>query len=372
MGVLDFLFEGKPPTSVTTYGTNTASLPQWMSDYTQGLIAKANQVGAEPYQPYNAPRVAGFSGDQTKAQQMVRDNTGNYKPYFDEAGALASAGGNTDITGAAAPYMAAASKTLPGNVNDYMNPYVGGVINRAELEANRNFNENIMPTLDNKFTSSGQYGSSAHEREANRAARDLTEGVQSQSLGALSQAYNTAGTQFQADASRQAQLAATAGNQAQQEGALALQAGTLQGNLGEATQAAGLKDVAALDASGSEQQQQGQRNLDTAYGDFQAQRDFPKTQVDWLSSVIRGLPAPTSTSTTSTGPASVYQPSALSQIGSILTAGKGISDIFNSDNSNTPVKARGGYIRKAKGGSVPHSTPGIRARRPGALNWVTT
>jgi hypothetical protein len=333
-----------------------------MSDYTQGLIAKANQVGAEPYQGYDAPRIAGFTGDQSKAQEMTRDNAGNYKPYFDSAGALATAGGNTDIAGAAAPYMANAGKTLPGNVQAYMDPYVGNVINRAELEANRNFNENIMPGLDNKFTASGQYGSSAHEREANRAAQSLTEGLQSTSLGALPQAYNTAGTQFQSDEARQAQLAQLSGTQAQQQGALQLQAGTLQGNLGEATQSAGLKDVAALDASGAEQQQQNQRNLDLGYSDFAAQRDYPKQQVDWLSSVIRGMPAPVSTATTNTGPASVYQPSPLSQIGSILAAGKGISDIFGSDDPNKKVSARGGIIRKAMGGPV---------TRPGALSWAT-
>ena len=46
--VTDFLFEGKPPKSVTTYGQTIENVPKWMSDYTQGLIARANAAAAEP------------------------------------------------------------------------------------------------------------------------------------------------------------------------------------------------------------------------------------------------------------------------------------------------------------------------------------
>ena len=66
-GVLDFLFEGKPPASVTTYGQTATDVPKWMSDYTQGLIARANAVAAEEYIPYEGPRIAGFDQDQQQA-----------------------------------------------------------------------------------------------------------------------------------------------------------------------------------------------------------------------------------------------------------------------------------------------------------------
>jgi hypothetical protein len=60
MAILDFLFEGKPPASVTTYGQTVENLPAWYSDYTQGLIARANAVAAEPFQTYGYPRIAGL------------------------------------------------------------------------------------------------------------------------------------------------------------------------------------------------------------------------------------------------------------------------------------------------------------------------
>ena len=47
MSILDFLFEGKPPQSVTTYGQTVENIPKWMSDYTQGLIARPWDIGME-------------------------------------------------------------------------------------------------------------------------------------------------------------------------------------------------------------------------------------------------------------------------------------------------------------------------------------
>lgn len=342
-GVLDFLFEGKPPQSVTTYGSTTQNLPPWLSDYTQGLITRANTIAAEPYPTYGGPRVAGFTPEQTQAFSNVNSNVGNYKPYLDNAGALTASAGATDVVGAAEPYISQAGKSFPSEVSKYMNPYTDNVINRAELEANRNFNEKIMPQINNRFTANGQYGSSAHQREADRAARDLTEGLQSQSLGALSQAYGNAGQLFEADQGRQAQLGQLSGQLANTQGNLQLESGKQTAALGDFAQSAGIRDVGALEASGAEQQQQGQKNLDLAYGDFTKQRDDPRNQIDWLSSVIRGTPYQSSTNTTKTGPADEVGPTGLSQLATLGTAAKGIYDIYEG-------KARGGPIRRARGG----------------------
>ena len=62
--ITDFLFQGRPPQSVTTYGQTVENIPKWMSDYTQGLIARANAAAAEPYIPYGGPRIAGFSPEE--------------------------------------------------------------------------------------------------------------------------------------------------------------------------------------------------------------------------------------------------------------------------------------------------------------------
>lgn len=331
MGIADFLFEGKPPPSTTTYGSTTAEIPQFMSDYTQGLIARANAIAAEPYQQYGGPRVAGFTPDTQNAFNVTRQAAGSYMGPLAQALGLTeqAAGPGASGLAAAQPYLSQAGQNFTGNnVQQYMDPYVTNVIDRAKLEANRNYNENILPTLDNKFTAAGQYGSSAMAREANRAARDVTEGLQSQANAALSGAYNQAGNLFNTDRARQLAVGQTTGQLAgQQQGAM-LQAGQQLGALGQTQQQLGLQGAAALDTIGQEQQSQNQKNLDTAYQDFLKQTNYPRETIDWMSSVIRGLPAPQSTTTTSTGPANVYQPSPLSQIGSYATGIAGLADLF--------------------------------------------
>jgi len=85
MSILDFLFEGKPPQSVTTYGQTVENIPKWMSDYTQGLIARANAAAAEPYIPYGGPRISGFDPAQEEAFRMTEENVGAYQPYLGAA-----------------------------------------------------------------------------------------------------------------------------------------------------------------------------------------------------------------------------------------------------------------------------------------------
>lgn len=335
MGIADFLFEGKPPPSTTTYGTVTNSIPQWMSDYNQGLIARANAIAAEPYQAYGGPRIAGFTPDTQNAFGLTRQAANAYQGPLSQAlditqGALAPGQGGLAT---AQPYINNATQNYPGAVSQYMDPYVGNVIDRAKLEANRNYTENILPSLNAKFTANGQYGSSAMAREANRAARDITEGLQSNANAALSQAYQTGANIFGQDQSRQlgaAQLAGALGSQDQQT---ALKGAAQLGALGQTAQELGLKGAGALDTIGQMQQAQQQKNLDLAYQDFASQRDYPRQTVDWLSSVIRGMPAPTSSTTTTTGPNGPPGPSALSQLGQYGTGIAAIMDIFKNWNN---------------------------------------
>jgi len=382
MGVLDFLFDGRPPASVTTYGTQTTNVPTWLSDYTQGVIARGNAVAAEPYQPYQGPRIANFTGDQQSAFDLARSNAGRYTPVLNRGisqvganagqGALTSAQGlagaaqgvtqgalGMSLQGAAQPYMDQAGKTFTGqNVADYMNPYTENVINRAGTLAGQQWKEKILPGLEDIFTRNGQYGSTAHQQQADIGARDLATNLQEQSQAALSQGYTQAGSMFGADQQRQGALAQLAGQLAGQQqsntlqggqqmgalsqilgqlgatqGDLALRGGTALADMARQGQSMGAADVASLDAVGNSQQQLNQRNLDLAYQDYQNQLNYPRQQVDWLSNLIRGIPnsaIPTSAATTSTGPASAYQPSPLATVASLLAGLKGIGSLTQS------------------------------------------
>lgn len=359
-GVLDFLFDGKPPASVTTYGTSTENMPKWLSDYTQGLIGRANAVAAEPYQAYNGPRVAPISQDQNNAFAQVRSNIGSYQPALAQANQMTQQAGALSPVGAASPYMASAGRNFPGAVSQYMDPYIQNVLDRNSLQTTRTLNENLLPSVAKMFGASNATPRSTQMRSTvDRGVRDLTEGLNSQNLAALSGAYTTAGQLFDTDAARQAQLASTAGNLAGQEGALKLQSGQQMGALGELGQSLNYRDVAQQEAIGQEQQQQQQRNMDTAYQDFLEQRNYPRNTIDWMSSVVRGLPTPTQTSVTKTGPGDVFQPSPLSQLASMFTGIGGLAQAVQ------PRQARGGRIRVAR-----YARGGV-VRRParGALSY---
>lgn len=340
MGVLNFLFEGSPPPSTTTYGSSTENLPQWLSDYTQGLFARANTIAAEPYTPYTGPRIAGFTDDQTNAFDVIRNNIGGWNDEFNASKQATGRAGSV-----ADPYFASAARSTPGAIKEYMDPYVGNVIDRARLEAGRAWDESIMPDISARFIRGGQSGSTAHQEKLQQAGRNVTEGLNSQAMAALSDAYKTAGTQFATDASRQAGIG-------QARGALELGMGEQMSELAQTEQALRGRDAASLQAVGDTRQQQVQRNLDLAHQDFVSQRDYPRQQADWMSSIIRGMPHDTTTTTTATGPANSYQPSPLSQLLSIYGLYRDMTG--NKDSSSSSGgKARGGLATAyAEGGKV--------------------
>lgn len=315
MGILDFLWQGSPPPSTTTYGTATTGIPQFLSDYTQGLLGKSNAVAGEAFQAYGQPRIAQFSPDQFQAFEMTRENAGQYTPAVGQAVNVSQETLGNNPLATAAPYINAAGGTFTGaNVAPYLNPYIENVVNRVGELGARNLREQLMPAIGDQFIKAGQFGSSTMQQSVGRALRDTQESVLAEQNKALAQGYNTAGQLFGTDMSRLAGLGQTAGNLTSQGTRDALAAAQQMGALSNLGQTMSLRDAAALEAVGQTQQQQGQRNLDLAYQDFLEQREYPKTQLSFMSNMLRGIPYGTSTATSQTGPASTYQPSPLSQL----------------------------------------------------------
>lgn len=314
MGVLDFLFQGKPPPSTTTYGETVQGIPQFMSDYTQGLLSRANAVAAEPYQPYGGPRLATFSPEQEEAFRMTRGSTGAFMPTIQSGLNLTGQAASRSAYGAAQPYMAAAGMAAPSMVRGYMSPYEDLVAGRIGELAGRNMRESIMPAINRDFIRAGQYGSTRMMDTIGSAMRDTQESALAQQAELLNRGYGQALGAAQTDLSRFANLGQLAGNLTTQDVNALLSAGSQMGALGQQGQAMNLKDLAALEAIGQTRQGQAQKGLDIAYGDFQRQRDYPQQQLSMLNALIRGLPYGGTTTTQSTGPASVYSPSPLAQI----------------------------------------------------------
>lgn len=390
MGVFDFLFSGSPQPNVqqTQSSTSSTTLPPWLTQYYESLTAKAGAAGATPYTPYTGTRVAPFNADQNSAFAATKGNVGSWQPGVNaaqegvdtagginqtEAGSpyLARADGVT-ASGAAAPYLADASGKLPDNIQDYLNPYTKNVTDRLGVLAGRNLSENLLPAVNDTFIRAGQFGgdSSRNTDFTQRAVRDTQDSLLAQQGQLLNTQYNQAGQQFQNDQNRIAGLGSTAAGAAGTDlgaaSSLAGTAGTLanqtqQGQLGVANansglgqlrSTLGLKDAASLQNIGDTQQQQTQKGLDVNYGNFLEQRDWDKNQALFLNNAIRGIQAPTTTTTTGTqaGPGGTYAPSGLNQI---LGAGSALASIYGNF-----AKAKGGYIRPkklARGGYLRHA-----------------
>jgi hypothetical protein len=110
--------------TITT--TTQTQLPPWYSQFSQNLLGQAQAVAAEPYQAYEAPRVAGFTEDQLAAQEMVRQNIGSYAPLLGTgiSGIIKAGGGSTFSS--ASPYAARAGRSAVTAANPYLRAGTSG------------------------------------------------------------------------------------------------------------------------------------------------------------------------------------------------------------------------------------------------------
>ena len=100
-------------------------------------------------------------------------------------------------------------------------------------------------------------------------------------------------------------------------------------NMQQQEQAMRSADVAALESAGAAQQGQMQQQLNAAQQQFQNEQLYPKQQMDWLSTQVRGMAPITPQTTTQTGGSTgaTYSASPLSQLATGLYTAKGLSSL---------------------------------------------
>jgi hypothetical protein len=291
---------------------------------------------------------------------------------------------------AADPFLKAAGQTSASQVGQYMSPYQQGVLDVIAKQGARNLSENLLPAVSDSFIKAGQFGSNRMGEFGSRALRDTQEAILNQQAQAAQQGYGQSLTAAQTDLARQAQLAGTVGSISGADLSRILQGGAQYGNLGQtagqltaqqagilsnlgqmqtgagqAQQQFGLTaaqaaqqaqaqdytrqmaalenvadmarqgqalrtgDIAALEAAGQAQQGQAQAQLNAARQQFDAAHNYPKQQLDWLNTQVRGMaplvPSVNTQSGATTG--ATYSPSPLSQLATGLYTYKGLTSI---------------------------------------------
>lgn len=312
MSFLDTLFNGTPPPDVTTSTNSSGSMPLWYASYLSSLTNAAASVASQDYQTYPGQRIANQDPQQQAAYGFLGQNAGNWQQPLDaaQAGAASVAGGF--------------------NANEfqkYQSPYIGGVVNEIGRLGNQNLNENLLPTLNSQFIGTGGFGSQRNMDMAERLTRDVGANISGQQGMALQGAFSSAMDKYLQGQNTTANAAGTLGNLAGQDATLT--AGT----------------AGALAASGQSMQNYSQQNMDLAYSDYLNQLNYPRQNVSFLSSVLRGQQVPTGQDATQTAPFSgTMAPSPLATFGGLALAGLG-----------TQQKAKGGQVlpmrrRPARGG----------------------
>jgi hypothetical protein len=341
--------------------------PQWYGG-AEGILKnqaeRARNLGAEPYHEFQGIRIAPFSPLQTQAFNLAETYSAP-NPQYGVANEAIENALNRNIYGKEVqPYLQRGT-TAPGaaEIGQFLNPYQQQVVENIGRLGSRNLMENILPGVQNRFISSGQYGSTGHQNLTNRAIRDTQEAILQAQANSLYGGYNTALQSALGQQERQLQAGQLAGTTAGRDAERQLLGAEALQNLAGAEQTYGLRGTGVLSQLGAQQQQQEQNAANTAYQDFLAQKRHPYQQLQFEHETARGLPISSQIYTSNIQP---VQPP-LPQASPYTQAGGLVAGLAGTMNQRQGY-AHGGAVKKlshhrhyADGGSLSPIQQGANA-----------
>ncbi len=296
-------------------------LPEFQEQYlanlltsAEGLFKPTSEGGLGLTMPYAPAQQAELQEGQQQAIQAALSGVGAYQPFLQQAEA--------GIQGAM--QTAAGAGMSPTAYQDYMDPYLDDVVQRAQADIGRQGQQQQIAAAA-KARGAGAFGGSRQAVLEGEIGRNTLE-QQARTGERLRSAGFSQASQLASQAAQQ-QL-----KQAQLGGAFA------QGiaGLGQQAQGMGVQDINTLLGIGGLQQQQDQTGLNIGQQNLLAQQQLPFQQVGFMSDIFQGVPAlQQTTSQTMTPP-----PSAMSQILGLGIAGlgaagqaQGFGNLFNFGRS---------------------------------------
>lgn len=237
------------PTANQATGSES-SLSNWAGDYVTDFLGRGRALGKQPYQSYTGPLAAGTSGLQNQA----------FTGLANLAVPTADMGGfNTQ------------SYTTPGVSQQYMNPYLQAVLEPQIAEARRQAGINRVENAG-RMTQAGAYGGSRQAILDAENQRNLTRNLADITGQGYAQAYDVGQNQF----NEEQRMNREAQDMTNRYGLDALQQMSDFGGTQRAIEAEG---IAADKAQ------------------FEDERDYPYNQVQWMQSLLDGLPVASKTLT---------------------------------------------------------------------------
>lgn len=279
--------KGSPkPTDQTVVQTN---LPEYVQPYFERLLQRTEGESKQQYQPYTGQRLETGGADVTQAQQMGRNIAGQGIAGLPQAQAATQAGLGRALQGMG--YQAGQFDTAAAQ--QYMSPYMQQVVNvqkqQAILDAQRQNAGRAAQAVQ-----SGAFGGSRQAVESALAGEALSRQLGEIQASGQQQAYESAQGQFERD------RAARESAERLGLGAAELTAGQSAqlAQLGQMAREGDIQAASMLEKIGRDIQAEKQAGLDLSYEDFVRQRDYPREQLQFYSSILRGIPIEPSTETT--------------------------------------------------------------------------
>ena len=253
-------------------------LPEQQQKFIDDLLTDTRTVATQPVD-FPDIQVAGLTPLQQAAIQRGMAGVGSFQPLL-QAG--------SDILGMGV------SALMPGASDAFMNPFVDQVIDQNLRDVQRQ-GDIARQQIANQAVTAGAFGGSREAIANQELQRNLADTFARQSAGLRAQAFESAQ------------------DRAQKASELFTKAGIATAGLGEAAQAANLRDVQLLSGLGGQEQQQQQAELDALRQTSLQQQFEPFQRLSFMSDIFRGVPSQQTTLTTKTAP----DPSRLSQIGGL-------------------------------------------------------
>jgi hypothetical protein len=221
-----------------------SSLSNWAGDYVTGMLGKGAALGNEGYNAYMGPLTAGSSDLQNAAFEGL----GNLSLPTDQMG----------VTGYTPQAFTGA------NVQQYMNPYLQASLNPQLDEARRQ--AEISRIADaSRLTQAGAYGGSRQAIMEAEGNRNLGQNLSAITGKGYADAYNQGLNQFNTSQDR-----AMVGQ--------------------DKTNLYGMTGLAALGEMGATQRGIESEGITADKLQFEEERDFPYKQVQYMQSLLSGLP----------------------------------------------------------------------------------
>lgn len=259
-------------------GTSTSTLSEWAGPYVTGMLGRAQAIADQPYQTYQGPLTAG----ESSLQQKYFSGLGNLA-FPQQLGQSFTSGTAPTLPTMTATGTAGAAPQPSGPAAQYMNPYLNAVLAPQLSELQRQAQIAQMNT-GSKLTQAGAFGGSRQAIMDAELQRNMLQEANKAIGTGYATAYDKAMGQFN----------------------------TEQG------QAKTLADMMA--GAGKEQRAIEQEGITADLNEFLAQRDYPKTQVQFLQSMLQGMPISTVTNTPAQQSGLGQLTSTIGGLGSLLDA----------------------------------------------------